>query len=616
VSTRLPESDDEDLPAGEVLPVFDPKKFERWCGRLRIDSKEMGRIPLTWLGSQRYFIEQVAAGLAEGVHTFVVLKGRQMGISTICLALDLYWSLKYQGLQGGVVTDTDENREVFRSHIRLLIEGLRPKARRQVRTHNRVQLMLRNASRLQYMVAGTKKNGELGRAKSANFLHATECSSWGDEEGLGSLVNTLAQKNPQRLYIFESTARGYDMFYTMWETAKESSTQKAIFIGWWRNELYSWPEDSVEYKTFWDGQLTNDEAEWVKEVFESYHTEITAEQIAWWRWYVTDQMKGDETLALQEMPPTEQYAFQLSGSKFFKSEHVNAAFSAARERECLYFRYVFGKEFEDTQFIETTKDLAEVLLWQTPVKADQPGFTAGTYAMGADPAYGSSEWADWHAGCLYRCYADRIVQVAEAGSPDWTEVQFAWVLAHLCGWYGNVMLNLEMQGPGGAVYNELGNLKRRAGSLPAGDPRLGPFAVVSCIRDYLWKRQDTMFGSYAYQWQTTSREKVRLMTQFRGNFDRGLIELRSPRAIQQLRNVRREADQIGGEGRAKDDFVLAAAIGHIAWNDWLMLELQTRGETYAKAHQPQRPGLVWTPLERSVVGFLRREGIAFRGLTQ
>jgi hypothetical protein len=596
--------------------VFDIAKFERWCGKLQIDSKEKGRIPLTWLGSQRYFIEQVAEGLANDVHTFVVLKGRQMGISTICLALDLYWMLKHPGLQGAVVTDTDENRLGFRSHIQLLIEGMGRKAKSQKRAHNRVLLLLRNKSRLQYMVAGLKKNGELGRAKSANFLHATECSSWGDEEGLGSLVNTLAQKNPRRLYVFESTARGYNMFWDMWETAGSSATQRAIFVGWWRNELYAWPEESVEYKTYWDGRLTSEEAQWVREVYETYNVEITPPQLAWWRWYVREQMKGDESLALQEMPPTEQYAFQLSGSKFFDSERVNAAYGIARERECLHFRYVFGTEFEDTQFIETTRELAEVTLWETPVRADAAGFTAATYAMGADPAYGSSEWADWHAGCLYRCYADRIVQVAEVGSPDWTDIQFAWVLAHMCGWFGNTMLNLEMQGPGGAVYNELGNLKRRAGTLPPGDPRMGPFSVVGCIRDYLYKKQDTVHGSYAYQWQTTSREKLRMMGQFRGNFDRGVIELRSPQAIQQMRSVRRLGDKIGGEGRAKDDFVMAAAIGHIAWNDWLMLELQSRGETYERAHAPTKEMTPWTPLERSVVGFLARAGITYRGLTK
>ena len=195
------------------LNDFDPAKFEKFCSKLRIDSKELGRIPLTFLGSQRYLVEQIAAGLAADIHTFVVLKGRQLGISSVTLALDLYWMFKHKGLQGAVVTDTDENREVFRSYIGQYRASLPTDSRAPIERHNRTQLVLENGSRLVYMVAGVKKKGDLGRAKSVNYMHATECSSWGDEEGFGSLVNTLAQKNPDRLYILEPTARGYNMFY-------------------------------------------------------------------------------------------------------------------------------------------------------------------------------------------------------------------------------------------------------------------------------------------------------------------------------------------------------------------------------------------------------------------
>jgi hypothetical protein len=595
-------------------PLFSAVKFEKFCATLQVDTKEKGRMPLLFLGGQRYLVEQIEAGLARGVHTFIVLKGRQMGISTVMLAFDIYWMLKHKGLQGAVVTDTDENREVFRANIATMIDTMRAKVRKQIKRHNRVQLMMKNASRAVYMVAGTKKNGALGRAKSANFLHGTETSSWGDEEGIGSLMNCLAQQNPNRLYVFESTARGFNGFYAMWETAKHSVTQAAVFIGWWRNELYCHAEDSEEYKHFWDGELTSDEALWVRDVYEQYGVEITAGQLSWWRWYVEDQMHGDVTLAMQEMPPTEEHAFQLSGSKYFSGESVNIAYKRSLDRDALYFRYKFGKEFEDTQFIETTRELAEVSIYATPVKAVQ-GFPEATYVMGADPAYGSSEWADRHAGCLYRCYADKIVQEVELASADWTDIQFAWVLAHICGWYGNTMLNLEMQGPGSAIFNELQHLKAKAASMPPGDPRAGAFDVIGRIRDYLWKKQDSMFGSFAYQWQSNHREKVRMMSTFRSNWERGIIDLNSPETVQEMRNIRREGDSIGGEGRAKDDRVLAAAIGHIAWNDWLMIELQGKGETYARAHEPKKQMQMYTPIERSVIGYLQQQKIKFPGLT-
>jgi hypothetical protein len=599
----------------EERRAFDPKKFEAFCATLWIDSKEFGRMPLTWLESQRYFVEQIAAGLKEDIHEFVILKGRQMGISTVSLALDIYWIFKHQGLQAAIVTDTDENREIFRSLLSQYIASLPKKSRPAIKLHNRAQLICAPpcSSRLMYMVAGTKKKGDLGRAKGVNLLHATECSSWGDEQGFGSLMNSLAQTNPDRLYIFESTARGYNMFYTTWEVAKESKTMRAIFIGWWRNELYQFRSETSQFNTFWDGEPTSDERVWIGEIFELYGVEITPYQLAWWRWYVKEKMKGDEMMALQEMPPTAEYAFQLSGSKFFSAERTNLAYRRSLEQEAVYFRYEFGLNFEDTQFLETNAENAEVTIWETPVKAEA-GSRAGSYALGCDPAYGSSEWADEFAASMLRCYADRIVQVAEVGSSAWTEQQFAWVIAHLTGWYGDCMLNLEMQGPGATVYNELWNLKYRAASFHAKDPRLEAFDVVGRVRDYLYKRQDSIHGNFAYQWQTNAREKIRMMSTLRGYFEREMVEINSSSCLQQFRNVHRNGDQIGGEGRAKDDRVIALAIAAVAWNDWIMREMQAAGRTYVMEQRGPQEAKVYHAAERSVLNYLKDQKIRVRGL--
>lgn len=613
----------EPLIIEEVLPLSDgfvAARFERFCSRLLIDSKELGQIPLKWMGTQRYVVEEIEKGLAADIHTFFILKGRQLGISTVTLALDIYWLFKNAGLQGAVVTDNDENREVFRSLISQYIKSLPKYLRPPIERHNRAQLVMEDPcrSRMMYMVAGEKKKGGLGRAKAVNMLHATECSSWGDEEGFGSLMNSLAQKNPKRLYVFESTARGYNMFYQAWEVAKESNTQMAIFVGWWRNEFYQWPEDSKEFKTYWDGSPTGDERVWIGEVFERYGVEIGPTQIAWWRWYVAEQMKGDEMLAMQEMPPTEEYAFQLSGSKFFSAERVNLAYQKAVKQEAIHFRYVFGPQFEDTEFIETNEENAHVTIWETPVIAKNLGDTEGVYSLGCDPAYGSSEWADEFAGCMLRCYADRVIQVAEIGSSSFTEAQFAWVIAHLGGWYRNCMLNLEMQGPGATVYNELQNVKRLTSSLPPGDERLGAFDVVSRVRDYLYPgRQDSIRGMpTAYHWYTNPREKIRMMSTLRSYWEREAIEVNSPHCLQQFRNIHRNGDQIGGEGRAKDDRVIALAIAVVAWNDSIMHEMMASQRTWHAENRPKEERRAKTPIENSVVKFLTRQGIHVRGLTQ
>ena len=423
-------------------------------------------------------------------------------------------------------------------------------------------------------------------------------------------MDTLAQTYPNRLYIFESTARGYDMFYQAWETAKKSSSQRAIFIGWWRNEFYRCARGTPQFNQYWDGAPTSDERVWIKDVYERYQYNVMPEQIAWWRWYVEEKKSGDEMMAFQEMPPTEEYAFQLSGSKFFSGERVNIAFKSALKQEKAFFRYKFGLHFEDTEYLETNEEMAEVTIWEAPDPK-------GVYVLGCDPAYGSSEWADEFAVCVLRCYADRVVQVAEVGSTDWNEAQYAWVIAHLAGSYGeggNSMLCLEMQGPGGAVFNELTNLKRQAGTMRRGDPRLGIYDVVGKMRDYLWSKQDSVMPSYTYQWQTNMKEKIRMMSTLRAYFEREMVHIKSPECLQQFRVIRRDGDKVGGEGRAKDDRVIALAIATVCWNDSIMLQMQAENRTYALEHRKSEGPIETNAVERTVLKFLTAQGIRFNGM--
>jgi hypothetical protein len=136
----------------------------------------------------------------------------------------------------------------------MYMEGLPKEYKIPLVAHNRNQMVLKNRSRIFYQIAGNKSR--LGQGKAITYLHGTETASWGNEEGLASLIASLAEKNPERLYMFESTAQGFNMFHDMYKTAKSAKTQRAIFCGWWRNQYYSVHADSNIYRVYWDGKLT------------------------------------------------------------------------------------------------------------------------------------------------------------------------------------------------------------------------------------------------------------------------------------------------------------------------------------------------------------------------
>lgn len=573
--------------------VFDPEHFIHFCDNLVIDTKEKGKQKLKLLGTQKYYIQEIAKGLSEGQHWFVVLKGRQLGLSTVSLALDLYWNFLHPGTQGSLVTDTDENRNNFRTMLSMYIDNLDKRFKVPVKAHNRMELTFRNTSRLAYLVAGTKKNSSLGTGKAINFLHATECSSWGDDEGFRNLLATLAETNPHRFYVFESTARGYNLFHEMWETAKESRFQRAIFIGWWRNEIYRKERNTAEFNVYWDGHLTVEEAKWVSDIKELYDFDIQPEQIAWWRFKLAEEIQNENQM-YQEYPPTEEYAFQMTGSKFFSTGSLNRAREEVNQaREAMYYCYQSSSYVETLRLVECEERDAELTVWEPPESGVQ-------YVIGADPAYGSSENADRFVASIWKCYADKLVQVAEYATPDSSTHQFAWILAHLCGVYSGALLNLEMTGPGQSVFSELQSLTK----FPPNARHCELNDVAGNIRHYLYRRQDTMGGGFAYQWMTNQREKERMLNTYRDYFERGMLEIRSPDLLNEMRVIVRDGGWIGGDGDAKDDRVMACGLSVIGWHDWLLHDLMLENVTQARMEAQKELEGSMTTLQRLYMNFM------------
>ncbi len=589
---------------------FDVEEFRSFLKSLQVDSKEEGIIALgdDLLGTQEYFIEEVAAGLAAGIHYFVILKGRQLGITTIVLALDLYWHFKHEGMQGTLATDNEENREVFRTTLTNYVDGLPAKWKQPVKSHNRTQLALGNRSRMVYQVAGTKKKGQgggMGRGKAITMMHATEVSSWGDQEGLASLEASLAQINPLRLYIFESTARGYNMFFDMWETALIAETQKAIFIGWWRTKYYSVPAESQIYQVYWDGTLTTEETRWVAQVKELYDYEISTEQIAWWRWQLNETMKGDEQMMFQEYPPTEDYAFVMTGSQFFSSQRLTDQMKIVEQKPFDVRRFVFGAAFEDTILAECSEKTATLKIWELPVMR-------GQYVIGGDPAWGSSEWADRFAINVSRCYADGIEQVAEFCTPEMNTMQFAWVMLYLAGAYGdptlqsNILMNLEINGPGQAVWSEIQTLKMRA-SMMKDQSNLA--RLLLNIQNFLYRRPDSINGITGYHTKTTAGEKERMFNLVKDHHEFGTLIINSKECLNEMKNVVREDGQIGAPGRGKDDRVVAQGLSMLAWSDMIRVRLIQSGMTRSKSKAREQMPIYEQKGERTIENYLQNIGL-------
>jgi hypothetical protein len=579
---------------------FDLKKFYKFCSELKIETKEEGLKKMgNLLGTQTYVMEEIQKGLDNDIHFFVILKGRQLGITTISLALDLYWQFTHPGWQGTLVADTEENRDMFRSTLAMYMEGLPKEYKIPLVAHNRNQMVLKNRSRLFYQIAGNKSR--LGQGKAITYLHGTETASWGNEEGLASLIASLAEKNSERLYMFESTAQGFNMFHDMYKTAKRAKTQRAIFCGWWRNEYYTVPADSNIYKVYWDGKLTGEEKEWHKDIKKLYGFEINSRQMAWWRWKMAEGIK-DDALMYQEFPPTEDYAFVMTGSSFFSHTRCTEAAKKSKNTECDYYRYAFGQLFQDTEVLKSTERLGTLKIWEEPIDS-------AYYVIGADPAYGSSDWADRFCIQVYRCYADGLDQVAEFATSELNTYQFAWVIAHLAGAYKNSTLNLEVNGPGQAVINELRNLKRLATSMGGATGR-DLMDVLGSMTNYIWRRNDTLGGlSNSIGYLTTANSKERMLQYMKDYFERGMMGILSMDTLEEMKGIVREGGFLGAPGRGKDDRVIASALAAVAYAEQIQPRLIAHklSRHVSEAQESYSPEQI--AVGRNVSDYLKRVGL-------
>jgi len=567
------------------------RPFLEFIGYMTILSKEIDNTdratPLldVLYGAQYRFLNNIATGLDEGIHSFTCLKARQLGISTISLAIDVFWLTMHDGLQGALITDEESNKEKFRvlikHYIASLPKGLRPK----IVHDNRYLLSFANGSTLDLLVAGQKKSKvTLGQSRALNFVHATEVGSWGSEEGVASLIASLAQKHPHRLYIFESTAHGLNLFHNLWKQAQDDVTQKAFFIGWWSKEDYAFDTDSALFKEYWDGKLDDQERDACIQVAERYGHEVTPNQIAWHRWMRTAKITDDDLMA-QNYPWTEDEAFIMTGRSFFPLRRITSDIKFIEDSRAPLkaYQYQMGENFLATQMepVESTLD-ADLRVWEEPSRT-------GAYVMGVDPAYGRSDDTDGHCIELYRCYADKLVQVAEYYTPRPETYQVAWVMCHLAGTYRNVWINLEVTGPGFAVMSELRHLKQllNSGFFNTSDSAINP-DIFQSVKWYLYHKPDSLGAGYVYNWKTNADNKLLIMNQLRDSYNLSQLRVRSIPLLEEMQHTVQDGGNIEAYGRNHDDRVFASALATKAWVDWVRGNMIEGNYTYERVTEGER----------------------------
>ena len=539
-----------------------------------------------------------------GIRDFTNLKSRQLGETTIYLAVDLFWLFLHPGIHGVLLIDDDGNRDKIRVILRQYAHSLPRGLRYEIVDDNKTFMSFNvggKLSILDFIVAGKRKSS-LGASRSYRFAHMTEVANYGDAKGLENFLQTLSQGHPDRLFIKESTADGYNHWHTMCQVAKaDRLSQRFFFTGWWSRDDQTIPRHDPRFAEYMADPWDTEELELQAEVAREYGVLVTDEQLAWYRWYSTKSL--DEGMLHQTQPWTERQAFVLTGRSFFPIRKVEkdlaVVYAGAEGSEYDFdaYRYDLGNSFETTNVERAfTLEDADLKVWSDPVPW-------GRYAVGCDPAYGRSDWNDSHAIQVCRCFADKLVIEAEYGSTEPPTFQVTWALAHLGSMYEDCYINYEVSGPGTAIKTELDRMRQilRTQEMAEIVRTKGWERALEGIRWYLYHRPDSLAKGYAYGWRSTLDNKIAIMNELRDSYINGLLIIRSVRVLEQMQYIVQDGSEIGPEakGRKHDDFVFALALAHRAWLDWIRPDMIADGYTYEVAmrddetrRRGERPGIV------------------------
>ncbi|MBC5648267.1 hypothetical protein [Christensenella tenuis] len=251
----------------------------------------------------------------------IILKARQMGFSTLTEGMIFKDTVTQANISSGIVThEIAATNNLFRMSKRYY-EHLDPALRPQILASNAKELVFDFAdgnSSIKCMTAG---NGSIGRSDTFQNLHISEYAFWPKDKA--EILTGLLQAVPNEantMVVIESTANGYDDFKDIWDAAVAGRNDFVpVFCAWWEHAEYAMPAEGL--------RPTKEEAR-LKRAYG-----LSDEQIAWRRWCLKNNCRGNEDIFRQEYPSCPEEAFLMSGRPVFDNKRAAERIAELTKRQ-------------------------------------------------------------------------------------------------------------------------------------------------------------------------------------------------------------------------------------------------------------------------------------------
>lgn len=478
----------------------------------------------------------------------IVLKARQLGITTISVALMCWLVFLHPNVHSLSMSDEDSRVDVNFAMVRTAWENLPWWLQPEKRYDARGQLIgfdrVKDADRardpgMQSLLYFESANQPSGAAysKSLYGAHLAEVARYRNSnaitEGIfGSLVNYK-----HSIGIMESTARGRHSTWHRICRASEKGTLKwdFVFMEWFREPGYSIPVPK-------DFVRTQEEEAIAKKAKDQLKFTLTNEQLAWRREKMAEfeATDGDPEKFHQEFPLSSAEAFVASGRCAFSKKRLNDMIT----HFCRNPRWVGDIRLDEENNITprlSPQYEGRLKIWEFP-KANAKYYVAGDPSMGID----GGDPACAQVLAVPEDINQPLRQVARwhGYAPP---TQFARILAAIGYLYNTA-----------EIAPECNTITTVASDL---------VKVLLYPKWYRWMREDKARNAYSnwIGWQTTFRNKNELIGRYREALDQWTVIIRCEDDIDEMFDFVEEeegTERYSARAGATDDCVMTHMIAY------------------------------------------------------
>lgn len=373
----------------------------------------------------------------------IILKSRQIGMSTLIDALTLYYVCTIPNIHCMLASYTQDSANAIYDKLKTIYYNLPESIRPAELQNNRKELALANGSKITVTTIG---NRDIARGSSLFFCHLSEFAFVPDERANKQLLSIEQAMMPPIIrgkyccggIVIESTANGLNHYYELYNKAENhENTYTAHFYSWLNdykmNEIQQ--KDYAKKYEIQNGKLIESQLTDIENTY--LNGGATIEMLEWRRMKMSNNGKS----FCQEYPAFPSEAFISTGNTVFDVSAVTLDY--AQKQSINPLSDITGLPTLLSMYMNNY-----LTIWDKPLIGEK-------YYIGVDSAEGMGGTNDYSVISVFDSDGE---QTAQFRSNVTKPFEIAEILDCIGRWYNTANIIVEAMSTGTIILDRLRNM--------------------------------------------------------------------------------------------------------------------------------------------------------------